>query len=391
MSKFFDILLILEHETIISDMRWNSSEHQDRYELQLKSYIGRSVEELLGKPIRSLDSSFTWDGTSFSYHIELLDDKVLCFLKEKFDRAVYLEMALDILNDGTQVYDKKGNIIYFDKASKNLFAMESVEKKHLMDLCNISEKDSAVLTALRSQSPVLNKFVRYYSVAGRELTTVNSARPIFCDGNLIGAVNIEEDAKLIQQRANRTREVQEAMSNRMIIEQDQRNPDHYTLADLIGNHPKIVNLKELVKRVSMQDNNAMIIGETGTGKEIIAQSIHYDSSRSKEPFIVLNCAAVPENLIESTLFGTTRGAFTGSMEKAGLFEEADRGTLFLDEVNSMSHSMQSKLLRTLQEGTFRRVGSNREIQVDVRVISSCNEDVMDLLAKKNYEATYSID
>ena len=122
------------------------------------------------------------------------------------------------------------------------------------------------------------------------------------------------------------------------------------------------------------DDNILIQGETGTGKEIFAQGIHNLSSRKNEKFVAVNCAAFPETLIEGLLFGTAKGAFTGSTDKIGLIEEANHGTLFLDELNSMSLSMQAKLLRVLQEKTLRRVGSTKSIPVDVRVISSCNED-----------------
>ena len=117
-----------------------------------------------------------------------------------------------------------------------------------------------------------------------------------------------------------------------------------------------------------------MVGETGTGKEIFAQSIHRESNRRARKFIAINCAAVPETLIESLLFGTVRGAFTGSIDSPGYFEEADGGTLFLDELNSMSLAMQSKILRVIQENSFRRVGGTVDLQSDVRILSSCNED-----------------
>ena len=131
---------------------------------------------------------------------------------------------------------------------------------------------------------------------------------------------------------------------------------------------------ELAQRVAPQNSPVMLVGETGTGKEIFAQSIHRSSPRAGKKFVAINCAAIPETLIESLLFGTAKGSFTGSEDKAGYFEEASGGTLFLDELNSMSLVMQSKLLRVLQERTFRRVGGKKDLELDVRIISSCNED-----------------
>ena len=148
----------------------------------------------------------------------------------------------------------------------------------------------------------------------------------------------------------------------------------YTMQDIIGSDPLLVSAKNLASKMALKDINILIQGETGTGKEIFAQGIHNLSSRKDEKFVAVNCAAFPETLIEGLLFGTVKGAFTGSADKIGLIEEANHGTLFLDELNSMSLNMQAKLLRVLQEKTIRRVGSTKNIPVDVRIISSCNED-----------------
>ena len=126
------------------------------------------------------------------------------------------------------------------------------------------------------------------------------------------------------------------------------------------------------------------MGETGTGKEIFAQSIHRASRRRAGKFLAINCAAVPETLIESLLFGTRKGSFTGSEDKAGYFEEASGGTLFLDELNSMSLAMQSKILRVIQEKTFRRVGGGKDLHLDVRLISSCNEDPFKAISENTF-------
>lgn len=135
----------------------------------------------------------------------------------------------------------------------------------------------------------------------------------------------------------------------------------------------MANAVAIARRFAAQSANVLLVGETGTGKELFAQSIHKASSRNTGKFIAINCAAVPDTLIESLLFGTKKGSFTGSEERIGLFEEATHGTLFLDELNSMSAGMQAKLLRVVQEGVFRRVGDNSERKVDVRIVSSCNE------------------
>lgn len=137
---------------------------------------------------------------------------------------------------------------------------------------------------------------------------------------------------------------------------------------------------EHAKRATRTSSYVLIVGETGTGKELFAQSIHNGSSRSSGPFITQNCAALPDNLIESLLFGTQKGAFTGATDQPGLFEQAQGGTLLLDEINSLNPGLQAKLLRVLQEKRVRRLGSTKEIAVDVRVIANMNEDPVDAIA-----------
>ncbi|HCL51199.1 MAG TPA: sigma-54-dependent Fis family transcriptional regulator, partial [Clostridiaceae bacterium] len=118
----------------------------------------------------------------------------------------------------------------------------------------------------------------------------------------------------------------------------------------------------------------LIYGDTGTGKEVFSRAIHNESNRANKPFIPINCAALPEGLLEGILFGTTKGGFTGAIDRPGLFEQADGGTLLLDEINSMSILLQAKLLRVLQEGVIRRVGGIKDIPVDVRIIATTNEE-----------------
>ena len=128
----------------------------------------------------------------------------------------------------------------------------------------------------------------------------------------------------------------------------------------------------------------MIVGETGTGKELFAQSIHNGSNRSTHPFISQNCAALPDSLIEGILFGTKKGAFTGSIERPGLFEQAQGGTILLDEINSLNPNLQAKLLRALQERTIRRVGDTKDKKIDVRVIATINEDPIDAISNGSF-------
>jgi transcriptional regulator with GAF, ATPase, and Fis domain len=156
---------------------------------------------------------------------------------------------------------------------------------------------------------------------------------------------------------------------------------------IIGNSPVLESVLEQVERVAPTDSTVLIHGETGTGKELIARAIHNISSRCGRPFVKLNCAAIPLDLLESELFGHEKGAFTGAIaQKIGRFELADKGTLFLDEVGDIPSALQPKLLRVLQEQEFERLGSTRTHQVDVRLVAATNRDLMDMVRQREFRS-----
>ena len=157
------------------------------------------------------------------------------------------------------------------------------------------------------------------------------------------------------------------------------------LKHLLGQSAAMQRLREIVQQVAATDAAALILGETGTGKELVAHGIHYGSARADRPFVKVSCAALPEGLLESELFGHERGAFTGARERRkGRFELAHGGTLFLDEVGDMSPPTQAKLLRVLQEQEFERVGGSQTVRIDVRLIAATNRDLEDLVAEGTF-------
>jgi two-component system response regulator AtoC len=178
--------------------------------------------------------------------------------------------------------------------------------------------------------------------------------------------------------------VQRALDQRKLIQENkfyrQELLDKYQFKNVIGRTPQMFQVYKTIAKVADTKSTVLLCGERGTGKELIARSIHYNSQRNIRPFIPVDCASLVETLIESELFGHIRGAFTGaSSAKRGLFEEADGGTLFLDEVGNLSLSMQSKLLRFLQEHEIKRVGGTESIKVDVRVIAATNQPLEPLV------------
>ena len=162
----------------------------------------------------------------------------------------------------------------------------------------------------------------------------------------------------------------------------------YQFSQIVGNSPRMQEVFKLIERTADTDSTILLLGESGTGKELVARALHYNSRRQFAPFVPINCSALPENLLESELFGHRRGAFTGAInDKKGLFQEADGGTLFLDEIGSMTPVLQSRLLRVLQEREVRRVGDNTPVYVNVRVVAATNEP----LAKRVKEGTFRED
>jgi two-component system, NtrC family, response regulator len=164
-----------------------------------------------------------------------------------------------------------------------------------------------------------------------------------------------------------------------------RAGEAYRIEQIIGDSPRLKELKQLIETVAPTNATVLILGESGTGKELIAGSLHSLSKRSEGHYVRINCAAIPELLLESELFGHEKGSFTGALrQKHGRVEEADGGTIFLDEIGDMSRPLQAKLLRFLEDGTFTRVGGNQELKVDVRLIAATNRDIIEAIKANQF-------
>ncbi|MFN3740566.1 MAG: sigma-54-dependent transcriptional regulator [Thermodesulfovibrionales bacterium] len=191
---------------------------------------------------------------------------------------------------------------------------------------------------------------------------------------------IHEEIKQIVRNALKQRALQR--ENVLLKKELER---HYDFSHIIGESPAIKKIIEEVKKIANAKSNVLLLGETGTGKELIARAIHFSSNRAEKPFIPINCSAIPENLLESELFGHVRGAFTGAVSsKRGLFEEANSGTVFLDEIGELPLSLQAKLLRVLEDQEIRPVGSNQSVRVDIRFISATNKDLLQLVREGKF-------
>ncbi|MHC1723445.1 MAG: sigma-54 interaction domain-containing protein [Aminipila sp.] len=281
----------------------------------------------------------------------------------------------NIVDEGIHIVTEEGKTIVYNQAMANLEKTnreDVIGKSFRLVFSHIPEEESTLLRALKKAESTLNKQQTYLNRYGKEITTVNTTIPIIDDnGKVVAALEIAKDITDIKTMSNTILELQrEAIPEHKVTAPKIRK---YSFKDIIGQNRRLKHQLDIAARASQTDAAVFIYGETGTGKELMAQSIHFNSNRRDKPFLAQNCAALPESLLEGILFGTARGGFTGAVDRAGLFEQANGGTLLLDEISAMPYELQSKLLRVLQEDYIRRVGGSRDIPIDVRIIATVNE------------------
>ena len=382
--NLYDALLVLDGRGRILSVRWEEESLRRACADAWEACVGLTPEALFTPPPTAASGTFTWLDEEFFYACLHTDFDRSYLLVRRGGGLEYLyQQALEHLDEGVQIYDRDACAVYFNKSSRRLSEIPEhvpIEGRHLLDLYELNEDRSTTLTCLRTRAPIINRVDCFRACDGNAITTSNTAYPILYGRELAGAVVFERSAAVTQAQLTRLERVRDGIADYASGEQGVKFTG-YSFESVVGSGEKLAEAVRLAKRVAEQDCSVLLVGETGTGKEVFAQSIHRASGRRGKKFLAINCAAVPEALIEGLLFGTRRGAFTGSADRAGYFEEANGGTLFLDELNSMSLSMQSKLLRVVQEGTFRRVGGDRDLTSDVRLISSCNEDPFRLISE----------
>ena len=297
-------------------------------------------------------------------------------------KDILCEMLLKVVNklkDSVVLCDEYSRILLLNEAA---IAMDSLPAKKVigMPLGSVynMQNDSflAVPRVIESRQPLLELRQNYKTLYGKEVDIVCDNYPVIEGGQMLGGFSIMQDWSQIDELNKRIIDLQgkllEKTSPASRSRASQALTVKYRFKDIIHISPAMSKVMDKCRQVAKSDSSVMIYGETGTGKELISQSIHGASARADRSFLAINCAAIPANLLESMLFGTEKGAYTGAERREGLFEQASGGTLLLDEINSMNISLQSKLLRVLQEGVVRRVGGTEEIRVDVRVLSNIN-------------------
>ncbi len=294
-------------------------------------------------------------------------------MERKFFDA--LIKAIEHIDDGIHIIDASGKIIYYNQAAKQLDEID-VEKavgRHILEVYpSLSFETSTLLQVMKTCKPMYNVEQNFTNYKGNKISTVNTSLPIVYNNKVVGAVEISKNITKVKELSEKIVKLQNELYENKSTNIKNKNMANYTFLDIIGHSKEMQKIKSLGLRASESDSPVLISGPTGTGKELIVQSIHNSSKRKNQPFIAQNCAALPNNLLESILFGSVKGSFTGAENRAGLFELANGGTLFLDEINSMPIELQAKLLRVLQDGRLRRVGASTTIDIDVRIISAIN-------------------
>ncbi len=330
---------------------------KDAYNRNIRTIIGGEVAVRIAKRLGmqgyQVSAGMEAVGRAIDESIRMLHET-----QKEQAKAMQLKSAFDTLKEGIVVTDEQQKIVVLNPVAKKLFTQKyEVGDKAGAEIIN--QHCRKVYQTRREENIYIHK-------AKNDTYAVMHA-PVFQEKNFVGVVSRYEDITKAQE-----------------LEQKIRKEIHakgfwakHHFADILTRDPVMEQIKNRAAAYAAADSAVLIQGESGTGKELFAQSIHNASKRAKGPFVAINCAAIPENLLESELFGYETGAFTGAKKegKAGLFELAHGGTLFLDEIGEIPRSLQTRLLRVLQEKEIMRVGGNKILPVDVRIISATNQDL----------------
>lgn len=290
----------------------------------------------------------------------------------------YLKTLIETSAEAITIVNAKAEVEYWSSQAEKVYSIPLKDIKNEKISKFFKKKDLKLLEILETKKPVFNA---YHQPRPDKHVLISSSPIMDNEGNLIGAISIDQDitniVKLNEKLSLTTAELQKIKQQYHI--QEQIGP----LSEIKGSSVAIQTAKNLALKVAKTDATVLIQGESGVGKELFAQGVHAASLRKEEPFIPINCGAIPEALFESEFFGYEKGAFTGASDggKAGKVEMANGGTLFLDEVGMLPLDMQVKLLRILQEREVWRIGGNDAIKVNCRVIAATNSDLADMVAK----------
>jgi len=296
--------------------------------------------------------------------------------------SLLVNRLTDVLKEGIHVVDQYGITVQYNRRIEiieNRTAADVLDR-NLESLEKENEMDELLIEVLATGLPKINVMHDCVNTYGNSISVNFSFWPIIERNVVKGAIKVASDMTEIRRLRAENIGLTKDISQMSRIENSLvKLTDGFRIEDIIGESPQMEAVKSQVINAAKCDLNVIITGASGTGKEMMAQAIHNGSRRKGKPLVAENCAAIPENLAESILFGTVKGGFTGAVDRMGLFQLANGGTLVLDEFNSLPMGIQAKLLRVLQDGTFRPVGGLEPKQVNVRVIAITNEDPIKLM------------
>ncbi|QCJ41189.1 AAA family ATPase [Bacillus sp. S3] len=348
----------------------------------LLEIIPYTEEQLIGNETfsitvnnRKLDIKVKKFAADLDYTIICIEDPINLTTNQK-TRLYCLEKIVDTLREGVMMSDHIGKIVLYNDAQEKLESLDSREiiGKPLWEAYNYNPQYSEHKHTFKTGKPIFSRYRAHSTVNGVPKYVNYSTYPIQRDGETIAVFSLSTNESNLKNWLHQTIELKRQVEHEDPNHRPHKNGTTFSFDDIKGKSMALKNLIHEAENIAIHNTDVLIVGETGTGKELFAQSMHNHSLRADSPFVAINCAAIPETLLESTLFGTVKGAFTGATNQIGLFEYAKKGTLFLDEINSMPITLQSKLIRVLQERLVRRVGSNEVTQVECTIISASNED-----------------
>lgn len=306
--------------------------------------------------------------------IEVLKTQEELLKVEKHMRAI-----LDAAHEGIQAVDSDGYVLYCNKAFSEVTKTPVAERlgENIYDI----SPNGGLVEVLQTGKPVFGKIHR---TLDKNIDVLANASPIQMDGTMIGAVTVFYELSDIDRMADLLKKSKEEIDS-LKEEISNINSAKYSFDDIIGKNEKLKKSIEIARASANNSSTVLLTGESGTGKELFAHAMHKKSLRNKGPFIKVNCAAIPDTLLESELFGYEKGAFSGaSKAKIGKFELADGGTIFLDEIGDMNFLLQAKLLRVLQDKEVERIGSTCPKKVNLRIITATNKNLSQCIEKGTF-------
>jgi len=286
------------------------------------------------------------------------------------------EFILESLHDGISIIDHRGIIVYVNNSNTRITKKDKSYfiGKHVQEVV----PDSGMLGVLETGKKLIGITTHVF-----DATVISNIVPIIDDGKIIGVISIFRDITELQQL---THQLEYANTTIKQLYEKLHEVNENKSDFVVGKSQAMKDVMKYALKASMVDSNLLIEGESGTGKEVLARFVHKNSSRKDKPFLVVNCASIPYNLLESELFGYEEGAFTGAKKggRPGYFEMANGGTLLLDEIGDMDIGLQSKILRVIQNKEIMKIGSNKIIPLDVRIIAATHKDLRALVAQGKF-------